>query len=613
MRRPGGGDGRRASGDGRIDLRIGQGGHGLRLLLPAPTSPGTDLDSDERPAWLATPAGRPGEFLWLHFNLANTAIARWIEQHLTLPDAFREAAGANSSTRVESPDDFLLAVINDVLFYAFDASSASTLTICVDSPVLVSARITPLRSVDRLRASVKRGETFRSPVELLAHLLRDQADVLVQIVRDATAQVDDDRGQADRPRRDRRAARSSARSGGRSFACSGCSRPSRRPSSGSSTGRRPWITADDVRDLRQSAEELSAAVADSVALVERVRLLQEELVALVNEQTSRTLFVLTIVTVLALPMTIIPGFFGMNVGGVPFGAHARGFWLVVVLVAAVVGSGALWALRDPSKLRSARRSAARLKAAPYLRNHPFHVSASRERATSVTRSLRRRWNSVTSSLQAVRGSRPARASDPRRAPSARRRHAARRSQHTATEDSRMTFFEALAEQRWDDHRYYHHNRINQALHLVSALSFIAAYALLFVEPVAAVLLGWLVAMPSRQIGHFFFEPQDYDAGQPGDPRIQGRDQGRLQPAPQGRAADDLGPVAAAPARRSRRCSACCTPHTGWYGFANNVSVDVAGARRRRDRLPHACTCSSCATSRPGWCGPPRSSPTRFTT
>jgi hypothetical protein len=74
----------------------------------------------------------------------------------------------------------------------------------------------------------------------------------------------------------------------------------------------------------------------------------------------------------------------------------------------------------------------------------------------------------------------------------------------------MTFREVLTEQRWDDHRYYHHNRINQSLHLVSALCFLCAYALLFVDPAAAVLVGWLLAMPSRQLGHFFFEPKDYD-------------------------------------------------------------------------------------------------------
>jgi len=73
-----------------------------------------------------------------------------------------------------------------------------------------------------------------------------------------------------------------------------------------------------------------------------------------------------------------------------------------------------------------------------------------------------------------------------------------------------SFFEELKQQRWDDHRYYHHSRINQALHLLSASSFLCAYVLVFKHPAAAVLLAWLVGMTSRQIGHFFFEPKDYD-------------------------------------------------------------------------------------------------------
>ena len=54
------------------------------------------------------------------------------------------------------------------------------------------------------------------------------------------------------------------------------------------------------------------------------------------------------------------------------------------------------------------------------------------------------------------------------------------------------------------------SRINQSLHFISALSFLAAYALIFTNPVAAALIGWLAAMVSRQIGHFFFEPKGYD-------------------------------------------------------------------------------------------------------
>lgn len=72
------------------------------------------------------------------------------------------------------------------------------------------------------------------------------------------------------------------------------------------------------------------------------------------------------------------------------------------------------------------------------------------------------------------------------------------------------FVRALAIQRWDDHRFYHHSRINQSLHFISAVSFLLAYALLFSDPALAALIGWLVSMVTRQIGHFFFEPDGYD-------------------------------------------------------------------------------------------------------
>ncbi len=73
-----------------------------------------------------------------------------------------------------------------------------------------------------------------------------------------------------------------------------------------------------------------------------------------------------------------------------------------------------------------------------------------------------------------------------------------------------SFLEALRTQRWDDHRYYHHSRINQSLHLVSAVSFLFSYVMIFKDPAISALAGWLVAMTTRQSGHFFFEPKDYD-------------------------------------------------------------------------------------------------------
>jgi hypothetical protein len=72
------------------------------------------------------------------------------------------------------------------------------------------------------------------------------------------------------------------------------------------------------------------------------------------------------------------------------------------------------------------------------------------------------------------------------------------------------FLHALKVQRWDDHRYYHQSRINQTLHFVSAISFLIAYVMLFINPSYAAIIGWLVSMATRQSGHFFFEPLGYD-------------------------------------------------------------------------------------------------------
>jgi zinc transporter len=253
---------------------------------------------------------------------------------LQLPEGYYESLRESvGSTRLEQAGDALVAVIHDVLFDTanFDSSSVSTVTLCVTPRLVISARLRPLRSLDRLRAAVRAGQELRSTAELLAHLLRDQADVLVNIVRQSTSQVDsfEDTLLANRmtvTREELSALRRTLVRLQRLLAPEPAAlfRLLSRPAA--------WVNERDAQDLRQAAEEFSAAVADAMALSERVKLLQEELIAQVNEQTSRTLFVLTVVTVLALPINLIAGLFGMNVGGIPLAQFRHGFLLVVVAV-----------------------------------------------------------------------------------------------------------------------------------------------------------------------------------------------------------------------------------------------------------------------------------------
>ena len=254
------------------------------------------------------PGAADGAFIWLHFNLSDASAEGWMQAHLPLPPEFFDALHEGSrSTRIEDAGEHLVAVVNDVAFeFSFDPSEIASLWLAVQPGLVVSARVQPLRSVDRLRQAVRDGARFSAPLALLNHLLRDQGDVLVRIVRDATRQVDtvEDNLNAERVRVQRaalgklrrvlvRLQRLLAPEPGALF------RLLRQPP--------PWLAEDDLDELRQSTEEFSLVLRDLTALQERIKLLQEEITAQVAEQTNRSLFTLTVVTVLALLINIIAG------------------------------------------------------------------------------------------------------------------------------------------------------------------------------------------------------------------------------------------------------------------------------------------------------------------
>lgn len=283
-------------------------------------------------------------FVWLHFNLSQAGTEKWLRANTPLPPEFYEALQQGSrSTRVEQVDDALIAVVNDVLHgFSFDPSETSTLWLYVTPTLVISARRKPLKSVDRLRQAVEAGARMETSVELLTHLLRDQADVLIGIVRETVTRVDkiEDDLLAERLNYKR------ANLGNLRRVLVRLQRlMAPEPAALFRLLQRPpqWIDELDLQDLRQSSEEFSAVLVDMASLQERIKLLQEEIAAMVNERNSRSLYTLTVFTVMALPINMIAGLFGMNVAGIPLADHAHGFWMIVSLVACVTGI-AYWAL-----------------------------------------------------------------------------------------------------------------------------------------------------------------------------------------------------------------------------------------------------------------------------
>lgn len=97
-----------------------------------------------------------------------------------------------------------------------------------------------------------------------------------------------------------------------------------------------WLDQAAKEHLREVNDRLVRHLEDLDEIRQRATILQEEQAAMVAEQGNRNTFVLSIVTVLMLPMTFITGFFGMNTGALPFGTdHPHGTLVATAIIGGV--------------------------------------------------------------------------------------------------------------------------------------------------------------------------------------------------------------------------------------------------------------------------------------
>jgi zinc transporter len=277
---------------------------------------------------------------WLHFNLSDLRTRTWLEREDNLP-AFAREILLDREPRIHGHADGqgVALVLGDV-FHDFeqDPERVGTLRLFFDERRILTARMHPLLTIDRVRLELVRGSGFASAVEFFAHLLDAQADTFAGIVARLAEQVDDTEDQIlagefegkgaglGRARRLMARLRRVITADRNAL----LSLPARLPA---------FCDAEQRKALREIIERFEAIAQDLELVQERARLIQEEIANRYGEATNKNLYLLSIVTVVLLPITLITGMLGMNVGGLPFADSPHGFALAVgLMLTAVVGA-----------------------------------------------------------------------------------------------------------------------------------------------------------------------------------------------------------------------------------------------------------------------------------
>jgi zinc transporter len=274
--------------------------------------------------------------VWLHFSASNAAARRWLDQASCAPgELLRLVEEHESRVHVKAGAGSLMAVLSDFAFAdPIDPSEVVTLWVYASDHLLITARNHAAQSADVLRRLAREGLDATSGQALLARLLEIQLDLLRAWLADAATQLDhaEDRiliGDVS-PQRERLGhIRRHALHLRRHF---GPTRVALHRLLQPAAEARGGIDANAWRGVH---DEFAFAIDEAVAVYERAKVLQEELASRLAEATGRNLYVLTICTIVFLPMTLITGIFGMNVVGMPGvgdRASTGSFWWVMALI-----------------------------------------------------------------------------------------------------------------------------------------------------------------------------------------------------------------------------------------------------------------------------------------
>jgi zinc transporter len=280
---------------------------------------------------------KDGNLVWLHFDHSDPGARQWISACERIPAPAKALLlGSDSHMRIEAVGSGLCGIIGDLHHESINQKDGlDVLRLYLDNHCLVSVRHRPLVAIDKLRKTIGEGLRDGRPIVLVTNFLLHVTDTLGDLILGLADSVDEVEeaildGRPSRPGEElgrirRLAARLRRHMVPQQHAL--LTLLAKLPS---------WVAEADAVRLRSAIEGLGALGHDLDLVQERSRLLQEQASSRLMETTNRNLYILSIVTVFFLPISLISGIFGMNLGGLPWGQAHLGFWYGMLLMAATV-------------------------------------------------------------------------------------------------------------------------------------------------------------------------------------------------------------------------------------------------------------------------------------
>ena len=275
-------------------------------------SPGVEI------GWKEIDAGGHNTGTWIHLSLYGARARDWLTNRSDLPVVAREALlDEETRPRCTPIGDGLLINLRGVnLNPEANPEDMVSIRVYMDKDRIVSVRRRHLMAVQDIRDRFDAGTGPKNSAEFLKELSTRLMDRMGPVIAELDDKIDELEDlvlttTSASLRGDLWDLRRQAISLRRYIA------PQRDAMARLVTEDIGWIDTQTRQRLRETADRITRYVEDLDAGRERAAIIQDELTTRLSEQMNRNMYVLSVVAAIFLPMTVITGLLGINVGGIP--------------------------------------------------------------------------------------------------------------------------------------------------------------------------------------------------------------------------------------------------------------------------------------------------------
>lgn len=298
---------------------------------------GRQLDSHQLDSWRETDG-----LLWVHLDYTGDAANDWLDKASGIDPIIIEAL------TLEEPRPRSLVHMGGMLLIlrgvnlnpGKDPEDMVSIRLWIEADRIVTLRHRRVMAVENIYQDIQNGHGPISPGEFLT----DLTDRLVLRMADVISDIDDSvdavedeviTEQTFELRKKITQIRRTAIAMRRHLA------PQRDVMTHLQNEKVSWLNEKDRMRLREVSDRTIRYVEDLDAIRDRATLTQEELSGRLAEQMNKTMYILSIVAAIFLPLGLLTGLLGINVGGIPGADNAWAFAIFCIMLL-LIAAGQVW-------------------------------------------------------------------------------------------------------------------------------------------------------------------------------------------------------------------------------------------------------------------------------